>query len=299
MIAQKDGSSPAEDIMAGNFHNLVGIVPPSLRSCSSAMEQSVKFLLILLLGSSSLMAGEYFEGFDSPGKPPERNGIRWGYTDEITPVEGWKSIIPGDGYAHFTVRSESLRKFRKLPDGSDFLPFQTLSLGPVGSNHRISIRAKNTAIPGVACILFTYRERSKIDEIDIEITADDTQSSGSGHKTVPDGGWTDARFNTWANARETGGNRLQPARSIRHPIFGFKGEKISHRDEAFHLYTIEWRSEVVRFFIDGIQQGIIDDIVPDFPSTIIFGMRRMPWSGKPDWHGSQTMLVDWIDIEPL
>lgn len=262
----------------------------------------LRLLVPYLISSISLMASEYFEGFDSPGKPPECEGIRWGYTDELTPVDGWKSFIPGDGYAHFTVAGKSLKKFRRLSDGSLFLPFQTLSLGPVSCNHRITIRAKNTAIPGVACILFTYREKSKVDEIDIEITSDDTQGPGSGHPTGTNGGWTDIRLNTWANAhssRANGTDSLHPSRRIRMPIRDALGGKISHRDGAFHLYSIEWRPESVRFYIDGIQQTVIDDVVPDYPSTVIFGMRRMPWSGKADWQGSQTMLVDWIDIESL
>jgi len=41
------------------------------------------------------------------------------------------------------------------------------------------------------------------------------------------------------------------------------------------------------------------DVVPDTPSTIIVGMRRMPWASTPEWTGTQTMLIDWIDIEPL
>jgi len=249
---------------------------------------------------ASLMAGEYFEGFDLPGKPPVRDGIRWGYMDEITPVAGWKEIIPGDGYAHLTASAARLRKnLRNIRNGGDFLPFQTLTLGPVGSNHRISIRARNTAIPGVACVLFTYREKSKVDEIDIEITPDDTQGPITGHPTGTGGGWTDVRFNTWANARGETGESLRPRFSVGSPIIGSLGEKVSHRDDRFHLYTIEWRPESVRFFIDGIRQKVIDQVVPDNPSQIILGMRQMPWSGVPDWKGSQTMLIDWIDIEPL
>jgi hypothetical protein len=48
-----------------------------------------------------------------------------------------------------------------------------------------------------------------------------------------------------------------------------------------------------------VQQQVIDDIVPEHPSRVIFGIRRMAWSGIPDWTGSQTLLIDWIDIEPL
>lgn len=280
------------------------IITTSLRLCASAEKLiSLTFLIVLIMGCSRAIAGEYFEGFATPGKPSTRDGITWGYTDELTSVTGWRSIIPGDGYAHLSVTSHSLnRSFKRLPDGSVYLPFQTLDLGPVSSNHRISIRAKNTAIPGVACVLFTYREKTKVDEIDIEITPDDTQMNGTGHLTGTNAGWTDIRLNTWANARGDEGNSgdsLLPKRTIHMPIHDAQGKKVSHRDDHFHIYTIEWHPDSIRFYIDGVQQAVIDDVVPDYPSRVIFGMRRMPWSGTPDWSGKQTMLIDWVDIEEL
>lgn len=247
-------------------------------------------VLAFCLGSSTLPAHEYFEGFDAPGKPAERDGIAWDYTAELSAAD-WKVLIPGDGYAHLSVDRSALKDHPAGP-----WPFQTLSLGPVSSNNRLSIRAKNTAIPGVACQIFTYREKTKVDEIDIEIVADDTQGPLTGHRTGPDGGWTDVRLNTWANANP---NTLRPTGTIRTPIKDADGKKISHQDGRFHIYTIEWESEVVRFYIDGVLQAFIDDIAPDCLSTVIFGMRQMPWAGTPDWSGRQTMLVDWIDIEPL
>jgi Glycosyl hydrolases family 16 len=250
----------------------------------------------MAIATTSLMAGEYFEGFETPGKPPARDGIRWGYNDELTPVTGWKEIIPGDGYASLSVRASSLQK--ELSKKNPY-PFQTLSLGPVGSNHRISMRARNTAIPGVACSVFTYHEKSGVDEIDIEIVSRDTKSGEPGHPTGTNGGWTDIRLNTWADAREGKHGTLKPTRSIRQPIRDADGKSISHDDGKFHTYTIEWRPESVTFFIDGVQQGVIRDVVPDTPSTIIVGMRRMPWASTPEWTGTQTMLIDWIDIEPL
>ena len=253
----------------------------------------MRLLLLILMSAPSLLAGEYFEGFDTAGKPATRHGISWGYTDELSPVKGWQSIIPGDGYAHLCVAAKNLGA---LPHNTTHWPFQTLSLGPIESNHRISIRAKNTAIEGVACLLFTYREKRTVEEIDIEIVAYDTSASPSHHQTGTNGGWTDVRINTWANAT---GATLQPSRSIRTPILNARGTKVSHQDGAFHIYTIEWRPESVRFIIDGITQGVITDIVPDSPSRVILGMRRMPWAGTPEWKGSQTLLVDWIDIEQL
>jgi hypothetical protein len=258
--------------------------------------------MALVMVSEKAVAGEYFEGFDARGKPPPRDGIHWGFTDEITPVAGWKEIIPGDGYAHLTVTAHALARHS---DPSKPWPFQTLSLGPVGSNHRLSIRAANTAIPGLACLLFTYREKgpsAKVNEIDIEIAADDSQSTGTGHRREGPDGWTDARFNTWADAGEQAGKgsgRYLPSSTFLSPILDITGRKVSHRDGRFHTYTIEWRPESVRFFIDGVLQRMIEDIVPAPPSQVIMGMRRMPWAGIPEWTGTETMLIDWIDIEEL
>ena len=251
----------------------------------------MRALLLILAASSALPAHEYFEGFDVPGKPAARDGIAWSYTAELSPA-GWETLVPGDGYAHLSVDRAALKDH---PDGNRW-PFQTLSLGPVTSNNRISIRAKNTAIPGVACLVFAYREKKSVDEIDIEIVADDTGGPLAGHRKGQDGGWTDVRLNTWANASA---DTLLPTRSIRKPIHDAQGRKISHQNGRFHIYTIEWKAEVVRFYIDDVLQAAIDDVTPDCPLTVIFGIRQMPWAGTPDWPGRQTMLVDWIDIEPL
>ncbi len=262
--------------------------PPEL-----LISRGLRLLFLFCMTATRLGAHEYFEGFDKPGKPVARDGFVWDFTADLSPVSGWKDLIPGDGFAYLAVERDALRK---LPKGSAYWPFQTLSVGPVTSNHRISIRAKNTAIPGVACLLFTYREKTKVDEIDIEIVADDTESNDTGHRTEPGGGWTDVRLNTWANADS---KSLLPTRTVRMPILDSAGNKVSHRDGRFHIYTIEWKPEAVRFYIDGVLQKVIDDIVPDYPSTVIFGMRQMPWAGRPGWSGSQTMLVDWLSIEPV
>ena len=90
-----------------------------------------------------------------------------------------------------------------------------------------------------------------------------------------------------------------PTRSIRIPITDAHGRKVSHQDGKFHIYTLEWRSGGVRFFIDNVLQTAITDGAPQPAATVIFGIRQMPWAGTPQWSGYQTMLVDWIDIEPL
>jgi len=78
-----------------------------------------------------------------------------------------------------------------------------------------------------------------------------------------------------------------------------EGEPLSLQDDKFRIYTIEWDEKEVRFFIDGVQQHIIEDKVPDRPARVIFGLRQMPWAGRADWTEPQTMTVDWVSVEPL
>ena len=260
---------------------------------NSAAKSWKRTLLILLMTTGSQMTAEYFEGFDTPGKPPERDGIRWNYIDELTPVEGWREIIPGDGSAHLNVDRKRLDATRNKWTP---WPFQTISLGPISTNHRISIRAMETSIQGVTCFLFLYSEKGTINEIDLEIVARDTESGSRNHKTASGENVTHIRMNTWAKAS---GPRLLPRRTIRSYVIDSKGLSLSLQDGKFHTYTLEWKPESVRFYIDNALQGVIEEIVPDKPMSVIFGMRKTPWSGKADWTGARTMLVDWVDIEEL
>jgi hypothetical protein len=239
------------------------------------------------------IALQYHEEFDTPGRPIAPPGIEWDYRDELSPVEDWTGLIPGDGYAYLSAERELLKKSR-YP--WSVWPFQEMSFGPITANHRISLRAKNTAIPGLAAMIFTYREQDTIDEIDIEIVARDTESARPQHKTGPDGGWTDVRLVTWIEADR---HKPEPKTLVKSPILDADGNKVSHRDDQFHIYTIEWSPHEVRFLIDGVLQKSIPDAVTDRPTRVIFGLRQMPWAGRPDWEGYQTMLVDWVRIEPL
>ena len=163
-------------------------------------------------------------------------------------------------------------------------------------NHSISIRARNAAIPGVTCFLFLYDESETINEIDLEIVARDTESASNAGNASSPPQCTDIRMNTWAEASGPG---LFPRRTLRSPVVDRNGREISLRDDRFHIYTIEWETGSVRFYIDNVLQGVITHIVPESPMNVIFGMRKTPWSGDPDWEGRQTLLIDWIDIEPL
>ena len=237
---------------------------------------------------------EYFEDFRQPGRPAAAAGLAWEYRDELSPVTGWEDLIPGDGYAYLTVERDVLDR-RRRPREQRW-PFQKLTFGPVTANHRISMRAKNTAITGVAAMLFTYLDQNGIDEIDLEITARDTEAARPHHPTGPDGGWTDLRMVTWIGADL---RHPVPDTLVKAPIRDAAGGKISHQDDQFHIYAIEWHSDRVLFFIDGVLQQTIHDPVPDRPTRVIIGLRQMPWAGTPDWEDHQTMLIDWISIEPL
>lgn len=250
---------------------------------------------------------DFHEGFEARGRPPARSGISWRRKSQLSRAGAWEEIVPGDGFARFTVERARLRKdplksnfwpFKKLwlkPEWPfvsihPYLPFQTISFGPVGPGHIIGMRARNAAIAGVACFVFTYREKRTFDEIDIEIVPVDT-----GHASRGGGAGTDVRLNTWAGAdRRT----LLPMRFHPTPVRDAAGAAVSHADGRFHVYTIDWRRDAVRFCIDGVLQHAVTDLVPQRPARVIVGMRQAPWSAGRPWQGAQTMLVDWVSVRP-
>jgi hypothetical protein len=268
--------------------------PPTAKQMSLRLRGSeAGYLVAAALLMASAHAQEYFEDFLSSGQPRTSNGTTWDYQAELSPVEQWSEMIPGDGFAYLTAEHEFLKR-RPKPHG--FWPFQTLSFGPFGAGHRISMRAKNTAIPELAAMIFTYREQDRIDEIDLEITATDTESPRPHHRTGPDGGWTDLRLVTWIDADK---RKPEPTTLVKQPARGADGEPLSLQDDTFRVYTIEWDTTEVRFSIDGVHQHTIQDAVPDRPARVIFGLRQMPWAGRADWKKPQTMTIDWVKVEPL
>ena len=252
-----------------------------------------RLLLSIFFFLWPLHASELFEDFDSPGEPDSSNGIAWRYTDQMLPVEDWEEIIPGDGFAY--LRLDADRSNDRDQDNQKW-PFQMISLSPVGPGHRMEMKAKNTVISGVGSFIFTYQEEAGIfDEIDIEIVGDDAVTLPEGHPT-DETGWTDARFNTWANSDVKTG---KPHVTHKKPIVDKSGKKISHQDGQFHVYTIDWTEDRVDFLIDGVHQQTITSLVPDSPARLLVGVRHMSWTGSLDWSGTQTMIVDWIRVEPL
>jgi hypothetical protein len=238
-------------------------------------------------------ATEIFEDFLLPGRPEHPEGIEWSYQDQMLPVANWEEIVPGDGFAYLKIDAD---RSNDRDQDKEKWPFQMIALAHIGPGHRMEMRAKNTVIPGVGSFIFTYQEADGIfDEIDIEIVGDDAGTLPENHPT-DETGWTDARFNTWANSDvETS----KPHVTHKKPIVDSSGGRISHQDGRFHIYTIDWREDRVDFYIDGVHQQTIAGLVPDSPSTLYVGMRHMSWTGSLDWTGTRTMIVDWIRVAPI
>ncbi len=250
---------------------------------------------LIALSTQVLMSAELFEDFKSKGKPKSSaGGFKWSYTDQLRPVKGWAEIVPGDGFAYLTIDSDDSNN--KLKKGKVVKwPFQMIEVYGVGPGHSLEMSAKNGVIPGVASFIFTYSEAGeKVDEIDIEIVGDDKGVKGD-HPTGKDG-WTDIRFNTWANSNL---RTLRPHISQKKPIVDHKGKKVSHKDGLFHSYKINWFPNQVDFYIDDVYQTSIRKVVPDSKSTVLLGMRHMSWTGNLDWEGKQTMVIDWLRIKSL
>jgi hypothetical protein len=252
-----------------------------------------ELLAAALLGTATAHALEYRENFQHPGQPVAPPGYRWHYRAELAPATDWQQIVPGDGFAYLSVRRSWLER---QPRNRSSWPFQTITFGPLEPGHRLTMRARDAAIPGVASMIFTHREDETLDEIDIEIAAADAEGTAPGHLTGAAGGWTDVRLNTYAAADTA---TLLPARTLKMPIVDASGKRTSHQDGRFHTYAIEWRTNSVRFLVDGVEQAVITAVVPQRPANLIVGLRQMPWAGRAEWNGYRTMLVDWVAIEPL
>ena len=235
----------------------------------------------------------YFEDFNSQGLPTNiPANSYWMYYNEIHPnQDDWNKFIPGDGNAYITVDPDTT-------NDTDWIhPFQTLIFGGVGENHRLEVRMKGAVVDGgLVSFLFTYhQEGSTFNEVDLELVADD--SATAAHETLPEnGGWTDARFNTWRNANE---NTEHPFTGTKKAIVNQADEKISLIDDEFHTYTIDWRSNQLDFFIDGVLQETINTNVATGVSEVIIGFRGLPWAGDFNWTGTHTLVVDYLKIEPL
>jgi hypothetical protein len=251
-------------------------------------------LSLLFFSTHFLMGAELFEDFKTKGQVKSTAKFEWSYTDQLRPVSGWDGIVPGDGFAYLSIDSDLSNN--RLKKGKVVKwPFQMIEVYGIGPGHSLEMKAKNTVIPGVVSFIFTYSEEgNKVDEIDIEIVGDDKGVKGD-HPTGRDG-WTDIRFNTWANSNL---RTLKPHISHKEPIVDTHGKKVSHKDGQFHTYKINWFKDQVDFYIDDVYQTSIRKVVPDSKSTVLIGMRHMSWTGNLDWQGTQTMVIDWLRIKSL
>ena len=257
---------------------------------------SVLFVTLLSLKSfAQTNTVTYFEDFDSIGIPTDlpANGY-WTFHNEIDPTQtSWEDFIPGDGFAYITVDANTSND----NDPNGIYPFQTLEFGGVGENHRLEVRMKGAVVDGgLVSFLFTYKQEGSIfNEVDLELVADDAATAS--HNTLPsDGGWTEARFNTWRNADE---NTSVPFTGTKKAVVNQQNEKISLIDGEFHTYAIDWRSDRIDFFIDDILQESINTDVATGVAEVIIGFRDLPWAGDFNWIGTHTLEVDYLKIEPL
>ena len=257
---------------------------------------NVLCLCFALMGAGVDAGEDLFVDFTKPGMP-KTPGITWKIRDEMRPVKGWKSIVPGDGFAYLKIDAKQSNDKKKNGKKIKY-PFQMITFELVKPGSRLEMRAKGTIIPGVATFIFTYNSKNgKFDEIDIEIVGvDGNVYRKKPHSTKPGRGWTDVRLNAWAQSNV---KNSKPEVSFKQPIVDKKGKKVSHADGKFHVYAIEWRKDRIDFYIDDVHQKTIKKLVPQNPTVVNVGMRHMAWTGKLDWKGTRTMVVDWIRVTHL
>lgn len=236
----------------------------------------------------------YTENFDGKGYPSNiPTNAYWKFFNDIHPAQqGWDAFIPGDGFAYITVDADTSN------DTDLTFPYQTLVFGGVGENHRLEVRMKGAAVDGgLAAFIFTYTQTGSVfNEVDIEVVAQDLQSTIPAHDIYPPNGWTDARFNTWRDANEI---TALPFTGSSKPVVDENNNKVSLIDDEFHTYTIDWRANQVDFYIDDVlQESFTTNIARGF-SEVIIGYRNLPWAGDFKWTGNHTMVVDYFKIEPL
>ena len=253
------------------------------------------FSLVFLLSVISLSAQiTYVENFDVKGMPTAiPNNSYWKYFNDIHPAQDtWDKFIPGDGFAYLKVDAD-------VDNDTDYTyPYQTLVFGGATENHRIEVRMKGAVVDGgLVGFLFTYAENSSgtnFNEVDIEVVGNDRDVAD--HDRHPPNGWTDARFNTWRNASTT---TFLPISGSAKPVVNANNEKISLIDDEFHTFTIDWKSDQVDYFIDGVLQESFNTNVAAGWGEVIIGFRQLPWAKDFNWTGTHTLVIDYFKVEYL
>lgn len=239
-----------------------------------------------------------FEDFNGKGKPNATSGNYWSFKSDIYPLQNtWDAIVPGDGYAHLIIDAD------KSNDTDATKAYQTITYYGVKEGHRIEVSMKNAVVDGgLVGFIFTWNylwenNAGSFNEIDIELVADDTKSSPESHAILPsNGGFTDFRINTWKDANEVD---YTPSQTTSGPIKDVLGNKVSHIDDKFHTYTIDWKPHRVDVFIDDVFTKSLTRAIAHKESKIIIGFRELNWAGSFNWTGTQECLIDWLKIETL
>jgi hypothetical protein len=251
--------------------------------------------LFILLFSPLILYSQinYLENFDTQGEPTPTNNLNWSYVTDIYPTQAtWNDIVPGDGYAYLTVDDNTANDI----DATYPYPYQTITLSTVPPNHRLEVRMKGAAVPGLIGFIFTYNENQTFNEVDIEIVANDEATAPDGHDILAPNGWTDVRLNSWRNANIS---TYEPRVSIKSPIKDANDNIVSHIDDEFHTYTIDWYENSVDFFIDGVLQSTFSEHIATGESDVILGFRYLDWDGKLNWQGTKTLVIDYLKVEPI
>lgn len=236
----------------------------------------------------------YIENFNDKGIPTNiPNGSYWKYFNDIHPYQNtWEKFIPGDGFAYIKVDADIHN------DTDTTYPYQTMVFGGATENHRIEVRMRGAVVDGgLVGFLFTYSENSlgtNFNEVDIEVVANDRDVDV--HETLPPNGWTDARFNSWRNASTT---TFLPITDSAKPVVDANGDKISLIDDEFHTYTIDWRTDQVDFYIDGVLQDSFNTNIAAGWGEVIIGFRNLPWAKDFNWTGEHYLVVDYFKVQYL
>jgi hypothetical protein len=236
----------------------------------------ISFTSVASTSAGTTPARDFFEDFNVAGAPPNHADY-WYKMNEIYPTQSsWDDFIPGDGHVYITV-----------DNSSSWGDYQGIGIGWIPNGQRMEVRMKGALVTGYVGFIFTYAPSA--DEIDIELIPDDTQGEGGVHDPYE---WSDARFNTTDNGQNWNSNFKG--------IIDDTGSKVSHyEDDTYHTYTIDWFSDRVVFYIDGVYQHTCTWSIPLEDSEIILGFRDLDFAGTPNWSGTRTLTIDWLNVKPI
>ena len=180
-------------------------------------------------------------------------------------------------------------------------PFQDMAftnidpLIPLGNpGYRYEIRAKNFIIPGFIGFLYSYQETDTFDQIIVEVAAQD--STKDSHDILPDGGWTDARFNVWDKA---GIYNFSPKVTAKQAVYDKDNKPRSLLDDQFHTYAIDWHTNRIEFYVDGVKQYSISQLKPKRKAYFHFGFRDTYWADGGSIKEPKVGLIDYFGIKKL